>query len=302
MWKRGRWADPGPALAGPIPVAWAGPGLSHPALRTRAAGIKAEARSTGPPSHPWLWAGLSRQGMPVLLVHRVVVGLPRHLHVDIERPANRDTVRQAGRVWWSDNSFSQPVACGLCSYHGLSGLQRRVLLVPPLFTDTRQLTIVKTQLTMDPPVSDEPTTANGSQSSAPAETPAPADSSAPPRQLEPLWTPDGSSPIVDGKYVDLATGEIKTHTGPFRGGPPALSVYWQNRLATGRADQFLVIAKTVSHTVSLNDYIARVGDLLRKGVCKVDSINATRYNIYLVVTTERAQDEFRDALRAHGLL
>lgn len=38
------------------------------------------------------------------------------------------------------------------------------------------------------------------------------------------WTIDGY-PIVDGKYHDLVTGEIKTHTGSFRGGPPSVSVY-----------------------------------------------------------------------------
>jgi hypothetical protein len=109
-------------------------------------------------------------------------------------------------------------------------------------------------------------------------------------------------PIVDGKYLDPSTGETKTHTGPSKGGPPSVSVYWQNRLDTGRGDQFHVISKTVAHAGNLNEYIIRVGDLLRTGACKLDSLNATRYNVYLVVTSELSQDGFRDALVDHGLL
>ncbi|KAK0749130.1 hypothetical protein B0T18DRAFT_405877 [Schizothecium vesticola] len=115
------------------------------------------------------------------------------------------------------------------------------------------------------------------------------------------WTLSGY-PIVDNKYHDLATDEIIPHSGPSMGGPPSISVYWQNRLATGRRDQFLVISKTVASTTSLSEYIIRVGDLLRKGACKVDSMNVTRFNVYMVVQSELGQDEFRQALNECGLL
>jgi hypothetical protein len=121
---------------------------------------------------------------------------------------------------------------------------------------------------------------------------------APPSQS---WTLTGQ-PIVDGKYLDPSTGEIETHTGPSKGGPPSVSVYWQNRLDTGRGDQFHVISKTVARAGNINEYIIRVGGLLRTGACKLDSLNATRYNVYLVVTSELSQDGFRDALVEHGLL
>lgn len=114
------------------------------------------------------------------------------------------------------------------------------------------------------------------------------------------WTTSGY-PIVDGKYHDLATDEIKTHTGLLMGGPPSISVYWQNRLCTGRPGQFLVIGKTVGNT-SLSEYIARIGDLLRKGACKVDSMNVTRFDVYMVVHSEQGQEEFKQALLECGLL
>lgn len=115
------------------------------------------------------------------------------------------------------------------------------------------------------------------------------------------WTTDGY-PIVDGKYLDLEDGELKTHSGPLMGGPPSISVYWQNRLATGRSDQFTVISKTVASTRSLDEYIIRIGNLLRSGSCKVDSMNATPYSVYLVVMSKLPREEFRDALNEYKLL
>ncbi|KXX74656.1 hypothetical protein MMYC01_209266 [Madurella mycetomatis] len=118
------------------------------------------------------------------------------------------------------------------------------------------------------------------------------------------WTVD-RYPIVDGKYLDLSTGELKTHvagTDHFRGGPPSVAVYWQNQLATGRGDQFLVIAKAVADARDLTEYLTRVGAFLRKGLCKVHSLNATRYDVYVVMSSELSQGEFREALAEQGLL
>ncbi|EAQ83324.1 predicted protein [Chaetomium globosum CBS 148.51] len=117
------------------------------------------------------------------------------------------------------------------------------------------------------------------------------------------WTTDGY-PIVDGKYHNLDTGEVMAHTGLMKGGPPNITVYWQNRFATGRGDQFLVVSKTIYSTRSLSEYIIRIGHLLQRGpgVCKVDSLNATPYSVYVVVTSEASQEEFKQALQEHGLL
>ncbi|EAQ86758.1 predicted protein [Chaetomium globosum CBS 148.51] len=118
------------------------------------------------------------------------------------------------------------------------------------------------------------------------------------------WTVDGY-PIVDGKYLDHSTGELKTHVAgvdQFRGGPPSVSVYWQNQLATGRGGQFLVVAKVVTHVRDLTEYLTRVGTFLGKGLCKVHSLNATRYEVYVVVSSELSQGGFREALAKDGLL
>ncbi|KAK4148667.1 hypothetical protein C8A00DRAFT_38753 [Chaetomidium leptoderma] len=126
------------------------------------------------------------------------------------------------------------------------------------------------------------------------------EASLPPTQQ---WTTDGY-PIVDGKYLNLDTGEVLTHTGPSMGGPPNITVYWQNRFSTGRGNQFLVTTRTICSTRSLSEYLIRIGNLLQResGVCKVDSLNATPYSVYLVVTSEVSQGEFKQALQEHGLI
>ena len=123
------------------------------------------------------------------------------------------------------------------------------------------------------------------------------------RLLQP-WTPDGY-PIVNGKYRDLSTGELKTHVAGVdhvRGGPPSVAVYWQNQQATGHGDQFLVTSKVVADVPDLTEYLARVGAFLRKGLCKVHSLNATRYDVFVVVSSELSQGEFQEALVEQGLL
>lgn len=117
------------------------------------------------------------------------------------------------------------------------------------------------------------------------------------------WTRDGY-PIVDGKCLNLDTGVVMAHSGPSMGGPPNITVYWQNRFCTGRGNQFLVTTKTIYTTRSLSEYIIRIGNLLRKGrrVCQVGSLNATPYSVYVVVTSELPQGEFTQALQEQGLL
>jgi len=113
------------------------------------------------------------------------------------------------------------------------------------------------------------------------------------------WTLDGY-PIVDGKYLDLATGQIKVHSGRMMGGPPAIAVYWNNRLCTGRTDQFRAIS--ASSSCSLSEYLIRVGQLLTTGACTIDSLNATTYSVNVVVMSELSTSEFSEALREHRLI
>ncbi|GAB1317392.1 hypothetical protein MFIFM68171_07602 [Madurella fahalii] len=113
------------------------------------------------------------------------------------------------------------------------------------------------------------------------------------------WTVDGY-PIVDGKYLDLSTGEIKTHEGLLTGGPPSLAVYWHNKLPKHQEQPFYAVS--AFSQISVTDYLTRIGDLLRTGICTVDSLNATKYSVNLVILTQLSRNEFEEALLRHGLL
>ncbi|KAK4203861.1 hypothetical protein QBC40DRAFT_274052 [Triangularia verruculosa] len=121
------------------------------------------------------------------------------------------------------------------------------------------------------------------------------------------WTPDGY-PIVDNKYLDLSTGTLKTHTPGvdlLRAGPPSVAIYWQNRHSTGSPSQFHALSKGgVVGARGIHEYIIKIGEFLKAmtGRCKLDSSNATRYDVYVVVYTELSQAEFRAALEEAGLL
>lgn len=156
---------------------------------------------------------------------------------------------------------------------------------------------------MDPPTNTNPPSTDSNLASADNDPLAQHPGTIGNRLTQP-WTVDGY-PIVDGKYLDLSTAELKTHAAGvdlFRGGPPSVAVYWQNQLATGRGDQFLVIAKAAADARDLTEYLARVGEFLRKGLCKVHALNATRYDVYVVVSSELSQAAFREVLAEGGLL
>lgn len=126
----------------------------------------------------------------------------------------------------------------------------------------------------------------------------PPPSTSAPRQH---WTPDGY-PIVDGKYHDLATGEIKTHTGLRRGGgPPSMYVYWHSRGSrVSQEDRFFAVG--AYNALPVTEYLVRMGDMLREGTCTVSSLNVTDYAVNVIVVTELPRTEFTDMLRRHGLL
>ncbi len=112
------------------------------------------------------------------------------------------------------------------------------------------------------------------------------------------WTLDGY-PVVDGKYYDMVANKIKTYTGPTAAGPPSISVYWHNRLATGRDDKVYAISKVINR--KLTECLIRIGNMLETGGCKVRSLNATTYDVNVILETELSNIEFEKLLKTHGL-
>lgn len=112
-----------------------------------------------------------------------------------------------------------------------------------------------------------------------------------------VWSPSGY-PIVDGKYFDGRTGKVVT-LGPDEkstmAGPPQLEVYWHNRCLTGEPDHF--IGMVTGSMLSMTEYVVRVGELLKKGACTLQSLTATRYTVNVIVFTELSHTEMDGLFR-----
>ncbi|RGP76973.1 hypothetical protein FLONG3_4911 [Fusarium longipes] len=93
------------------------------------------------------------------------------------------------------------------------------------------------------------------------------------------WTIDGY-PIVDGKYHDLATDQIKTHVGPMSAGPPSLTIYWHNCASVTQPDQFFAMGLFSRLTVT--EYISRV--------------------VHVILMTDLSSGDFRGLLQEYGIL
>ncbi|KAK7423683.1 hypothetical protein QQX98_000873 [Neonectria punicea] len=114
------------------------------------------------------------------------------------------------------------------------------------------------------------------------------------------WTESGY-PIVDGKYLDLSTGTIKTVTADtmVSVGPPAVEIYWVNRTMTGRKDPFRSFLARAF--VDVTEYLKRIGELLERGSVEIFSLNATKYAVNVVVGTDLSHKEMMIRIRQCSL-
>ncbi|KAH7153511.1 hypothetical protein EDB81DRAFT_882448 [Dactylonectria macrodidyma] len=118
------------------------------------------------------------------------------------------------------------------------------------------------------------------------------------------WTTTGY-PIVDGKYIDLSTGDTKTITdAEWRTrGHPALELYWYNRTSRTSPEEpdDLFTSFTASAFVDVMEYLKRLGKFLAGEPVKIVSLNATTYAVHVGIMTELSQEEMADRLNRYGL-
>lgn len=106
------------------------------------------------------------------------------------------------------------------------------------------------------------------------------------------WTLDGY-PIVDGKYHDLVTNEVTT-LSPGKSttyGPPSVEIYW---LSTDDKDRFQGTIQTTKWSVT--DHFIGIGRLVESAPVFISAVNATMYNINVIVLTKLTRTEMRDAI------
>jgi len=118
--------------------------------------------------------------------------------------------------------------------------------------------------------------------------------------LRQSWTLSGY-PIVDN-YRDLAAGRIAQveASEEFAPRPPALEVYWHNRMQTDRTDLFGGLVTGAN--VDVTEYLRRVGRFLDANSCEVLALNATKYAVNIILAVDCSCQEMRTWLTEHDLL
>ncbi|KAL2702029.1 hypothetical protein AAEP93_006327 [Penicillium crustosum] len=101
------------------------------------------------------------------------------------------------------------------------------------------------------------------------------------------WHPEHKVPIVDGRYQDPRTGEIRqnTRTDTFLG-PPFVHVIWLNMHGNST---FRGIGATFA--ASIDDVFVGIADHVRGNVYSITSMNATLYSVTVVCSTEKSDFE-----------
>ncbi|KAK4237485.1 hypothetical protein C8A03DRAFT_34555 [Achaetomium macrosporum] len=80
-------------------------------------------------------------------------------------------------------------------------------------------------------------------------------------------------------------------------GPPSVAIYW--RAAEPAGEFNVIVISKANARAGCTNYLVSADEFLGKGLCKVHSLNATSYDVYVVGPPELPQPVFRDAL---GLL
>ncbi|KAI0134351.1 hypothetical protein BJ170DRAFT_609494 [Xylariales sp. AK1849] len=115
------------------------------------------------------------------------------------------------------------------------------------------------------------------------------------------WT-IGGQPIVDRKYLDLTTGEIKelAQGEQVTYGPPAVDIYVHNQLAY--PDPTIFRSTRYALMSGVTEYMSRLGDFMKKGLCEIHSVNVTKYSVTLVILIDKKYQDIRKAMVDCGLL
>lgn len=121
------------------------------------------------------------------------------------------------------------------------------------------------------------------------------------------WTSPGYSggrsyPIVDNRYYDGTTGQVRIYhpLDVMKPGPPSLDVYWGSRCsATGEEDEFRGAVKTSSLTVT--QYVLGVGAFLKESNYQLHSLTATKYTIIIFISANMSRTEVHRLWLKYGL-
>ncbi|PYH94517.1 hypothetical protein BO71DRAFT_398798 [Aspergillus ellipticus CBS 707.79] len=114
----------------------------------------------------------------------------------------------------------------------------------------------------------------------------------------PGWHAESNRPIVDGKYHDPATGELRAATGHEYAGPPAVDIVITNlhEASAGRIHR----AQLPFRVEKLLGWMMRV---VEERKLQLDSVNATPYAIRVVLAHGLDGEQFSEVagVMANGI-
>ncbi|KAK5994622.1 hypothetical protein PT974_05103 [Cladobotryum mycophilum] len=114
----------------------------------------------------------------------------------------------------------------------------------------------------------------------------------------PGWDDDAKRPIVDGKYNDPATGELRSATGYIYAGPPAVDMVIMNLHESSNTHIF-----RAQRSFPVEKLLFQIMRVVHDRELEIDSINATAYAIRIVLAHELTSEEFAEVYQemANGM-
>ncbi|KAF7189752.1 hypothetical protein HII31_08859 [Pseudocercospora fuligena] len=114
----------------------------------------------------------------------------------------------------------------------------------------------------------------------------------------PGWHYTHQTPVIDNKYIDRVTGEIKTATGHEEFlGPPAVDIIIRSQheetvQCAFRAERSVPMAAMLYHIMMM---------MIKERKLELDSIIATKYTIRVILSHELSVEEFKEIAKEMAL-
>ena len=108
--------------------------------------------------------------------------------------------------------------------------------------------------------------------------------------FSPGWDGDTHQPVVDGKYLDPKTGELRKAGNSSYLGPPAVDFIVQSIHEDSPIDCFF----RAQRPVPIESMLCQVANAVCKRKLTIDSLNATQYSIRIILAHPLSKDEFME--------
>ncbi|PHH78887.1 hypothetical protein CDD82_2787 [Ophiocordyceps australis] len=107
--------------------------------------------------------------------------------------------------------------------------------------------------------------------------------------FSPGWHAEAHTPVVDGKYYDRASGEVRDASGGEYSGPPAVDLVIMSLDA--ESSQCVYRA---ARPFPLEALLCHIMGIVKERKLEIDSLTATRFAIRIILSHELTVDQFNE--------